>query len=426
MNSASGEFDDNIESSADRTRWSLIEQARSDEPELAQAALSQLAEQCSRVLQNWLNTGPWRLDEATSQDLIQGFLEQKLLTGQLLQHADPQRGRFRNLLFVSFRNFARDRFRAEARLRDVHQARALLTDSASVEEHEQFEISWARELLQRVITAMRLECEQSGQMHVWGIFEGRLLRPVIQCQSPVSYSELASRYGFRSSKEAADCLTTAKRMLRRLMEQTILKYACDAEEVQAELKMLQRIFSTGLSIAPQTDLSTFLPRNEEKPESVDATRVQCSWMFARALDVPAPKTEWSDKELEILCEAFLNRPVQELLILSQSIDLSQQPEDDPTTLKSFFCSPTHSLSILEQLKDWSKHEFTTGDECIPSYLVSMIYFTVISIADQEHQAWLTGLRPESVRSSARLLAEKTWVPSFLSDPLKHFVEKLEN
>lgn len=411
MNSRSGESEDAWQTRVGSTRWSLIDLALSGDPQESQAALEQLIEQYSQPLLDLLRYGPWQLDEATSLDYLQGFLEQKVLSGQLLRSADPEKGRFRNLLYVSFRNFARDRYRADVRRETHHRARAQQRDVDPDAGMESFDKSWARELVQRVITMMRLECERTRQMHVWHVFEGRLLRPVTNHQPPVPYSELVGRLGFRSNKEAADCLTTAKRMLRRLMEQVIAEYTRHPEEADEEIRTIQKLFAQGLNLTPLKDAAANIDETDDDRDSDhELPAVECSWLFARALDLPRLASQDRQAALQEAANALLNRPLQELLFLTGDVALADSSLIDNITVGQFLSGTERPLPVLRQLKAWTKHEYSTGEESIPTHVVSALYFSIVAAGHLDHQVWLTSLRREAVASSCTQLALEHWLP----------------
>lgn len=92
------------------TRWSLILATGANSEEMARAALAQLCQLYWRPIFAFICRRGH--SAANAQDLTQDFFL-SLLEGNLLQRADPLRGRFRSLLLKSLQNF----------LNDVHERR---------------------------------------------------------------------------------------------------------------------------------------------------------------------------------------------------------------------------------------------------------------------------------------------------------------
>jgi hypothetical protein len=88
------------------------------------------------------------------------------------------------------------------------------------------------------------------------VFDGRLLRPLVEDAAPVNYEELVRTFGFQSTEQASNALITAKRMFGRQLRFLIGEYAEDAAAVEAEIAELKRILirvGTQLPLARPTN-----------------------------------------------------------------------------------------------------------------------------------------------------------------------------
>jgi len=85
------------------TQWQLIRSA-GDESNEAVNHLDRLLRLYLPTLKQFL-ISRYRLDAATTEDLLQGFVTAKILYGDLVKAARPGRGRFRNLLLASLTNY---------------------------------------------------------------------------------------------------------------------------------------------------------------------------------------------------------------------------------------------------------------------------------------------------------------------------------
>ena len=108
-----------------------------------------------------------------------------------------------------------------------------------------FEVEWAREVLHHTVECMRQECERTGRDHLWSVFEGRLLRPVLEGAEPVSYQQLAARHRLASASQGSNLLVTANRMFQRCLREVVGQYAADETEVDEEIVKFEEILSRG-------------------------------------------------------------------------------------------------------------------------------------------------------------------------------------
>ncbi len=188
---------------------------------------------------------------AEAEDLVQAFISAKFLEKNLATGADPARGRFRTLLLKSLDRFViSERRKASALKRGGRQPSAL--DAAEIdppdpgeEPSSGFDVAWAQALLAEVIRRMQAECEESGRPELWGVFECRVLQPILQESEPTPYDELVRRFGFQSPVQASNVLVTAKRTFDRLLRTAVSEYATSAAEVDEEIRDLRVILERG-------------------------------------------------------------------------------------------------------------------------------------------------------------------------------------
>lgn len=237
-----------------KTHWSLVRRAGGqgagidgDHEAARREALATLLARYAPALRSYLRVIR-RIPAEAADDLLQAFIADRLLAGELLRGADAQRGQFRTLLLTSLNRFATSRFRAQ-RLRAAAGGGQL--DSEIASDHSPspaaaVEAAWARALVHGVVEAMRAECAATGRPDVWAVFEGRILAEVFDQRQPIAYEELAARYGLRTPAQAANLLVTAKRMYARLLRTAVAEYEPDEARIEAEIADLRRI----LSVAP--------------------------------------------------------------------------------------------------------------------------------------------------------------------------------
>ncbi len=188
--------------------------------------------------------------EAQAEELLQDFAQDRILRKGWLDKVERRRGRFRDFLKVSLRNFVRDRLRA--RRANVVSMNGLKFDQvAEASGSETFGLEWARAILAEVLGRMESDCRrrrgsQASRVLIWDTFRLRLLQPILEGAEPVSYEELVSTLGIASPAVAQNLLITAKRMFRRQLEGVIAEYEEGGEAARTELRDLRQ-FLGGLA-----------------------------------------------------------------------------------------------------------------------------------------------------------------------------------
>jgi RNA polymerase sigma factor (sigma-70 family) len=150
-----GSFLDEIE-----TLWSDVFRAHAGAPETAQAAQARLLMRYIRAVHRYLLV--LTRDQNTADELTQEFAL-GVLQGRF-KRADPNRGRFRDLVRTAARNLVRDHYRRTsarhlAALAEFHEP----TDDPEDEVDEPFLRSWRNELHERTWAALAAHEQITGQ-----------------------------------------------------------------------------------------------------------------------------------------------------------------------------------------------------------------------------------------------------------------------
>lgn len=224
-----------------RTDWSGLVQAAARHPD----QLDQLVQRYQRPMRVFLlSEFPSLRDHA--DDLLQQFAADKILQQGWLARADPARGKFRDLLKASLRNYARDFLRkqgnAPVSIEDV--ATELPTPQAT----EAFDLAWAREVISETLRRMEADCltprkNQPNRHRIWQVFRFRLLDPILQEAPPAGYKQAIVECGIESPAEAHNLLATAKRMFERHLRGVIAEYEAAGPAALAELEDLKALLN---------------------------------------------------------------------------------------------------------------------------------------------------------------------------------------
>jgi len=230
------------------THWSLVARAGQDAAEAKRQALGELLTRYLPALRAHLLHGK-RLPPEDADDLLQEFVAAKILEKELLGRADAELGRFRTFLLISLDRFLIDRFREDgARKRSPGEGRLrVLGDEAGQlpanQPSDAFDLAWARNVIDQTVQVMRAECESSGREDVWGVFECRLLGPMLHGAEPIPYEDLVKRFGLQSPSQASNLLMTAKRVFARALRAVVGEYARESDEIEAEIRELMEVLA---------------------------------------------------------------------------------------------------------------------------------------------------------------------------------------
>jgi DNA-directed RNA polymerase specialized sigma24 family protein len=229
------------------TRWTLVARAGNVDTGASSGALSEIVRLYAPSLRSHL----LRLTHNNSHladDLLQGFLTDKVLEQRLVGFADASRGRFRTFLLTALDRYVVDEFRSAAAQKRKPAGSVVNVDQladmvASKDVREAFDQSWAGEVIGEVVERMRQQCTQSARPDIWDVFESRYLKPAVDGSEPEPHEAIARRLNLDSADQAANLLVTAKRTFTRLFKSVVARYAIDEEEIRSEVAELWRIYA---------------------------------------------------------------------------------------------------------------------------------------------------------------------------------------
>jgi hypothetical protein len=223
-----------------RTDWAeLIKAADADQMPLDR--LIRLYWQPLRIF--LVATFPSLKDQADT--LLQDFAEDKLLKEGWLRKADQSRGRFRDFLKTSLRNFVLNHLslvevkNPPISLEELEQE--LPEPEAASEE---FDLAWARAVLAETLRRMETDCKNPGEDqprrgNIWEMFRIRLLEPIFNDAAEMPYDQLIDRFGLKSPTDASNTLLSAKRIFKAHLSKVIKEYARQDAAMAVEVLALE-------------------------------------------------------------------------------------------------------------------------------------------------------------------------------------------
>lgn len=224
------------------TRWSIILRAKEDGTAGA-AALETLCRAYWHPLHSYLVRKGY--SHADADDLTQEFFA-GLLRRNSLSKVVPERGRFRNFLLVSLRNFLSD---THDRAKAVRRGGGILPISLdgvdeeggpAIEPADQltpeqaFEKQWAQTVLARAREILRTECIANNKQAVYDALgpEG--------ADTGETYVEIAERLGL-SEEGVKSAAFRLRRRYRELIRAEVAETVENEEDLEEELRHLLRV-----------------------------------------------------------------------------------------------------------------------------------------------------------------------------------------
>jgi RNA polymerase sigma factor (sigma-70 family) len=227
--------------------WTLIRRLRSRDTVEARTALDELCQQYHYPLYCYIRRRGF--DHHEAEDALHGFLA-RLLQGSALSEADEAKGHLRALITTALHryliNWRRDSARREASLPldgDIAEARYRKERFADDETPDLvLERKWAQELMERVLKLVELDYEANGKQTLFAA-----LHPVIAAGGSLRGHDgesIAKSLGMKQGTLRV-ALSRLLKDYRTVLQAEVFRTVSRAEDVDAEIDYLRRLFHRG-------------------------------------------------------------------------------------------------------------------------------------------------------------------------------------
>jgi len=188
-----------------------------------------------------------------AEDILQAFVEEKVLRKQVLLRASPQRGRFRTFLLTSLLNYARSEHRASTASKRC-PAEGLISLDALIHPNQVgagpdqnpiqvFTAAWVTELLCEVLQSLRTSCHLASQPEYWEVFRRTVVDPLLHNTEPPSMETLCHELAIESERKASNMNVTMKRRFQATLRGRLRQCMGPDEDVDTELADLRRVLA---------------------------------------------------------------------------------------------------------------------------------------------------------------------------------------
>jgi len=233
------------------THWSEILRARTQDDARQRETLNTILTRYWRPVYSFLRRKGCSDEDA--KDLTQGFFHEVVLGRGLIQQADRERGRFRNLLLTALAHYVTSEHRAEAALKRRPDAGLLSLDAMDAppqskpldqaSPEDAFHHAWASALLDQVLADVRQEYCEGGKAVHWEVFRARVLAPIMEDAAPASLADLCAAHGIADEVRASNMIVTVKRRFQAALTRRIREMVGSDAEVEEEIRDLVGILS---------------------------------------------------------------------------------------------------------------------------------------------------------------------------------------
>jgi RNA polymerase sigma-70 factor (ECF subfamily) len=373
------------------THWTNVRRAGAEAPSGQRVALDELLRRYWPALVAHM-VHRKRMPRDRAEDLVQSFIQEKVLERNLVQLADPGKGRFRTFLLTALDRYAIDRWRKESA---APPGAELPPDLGGPEPGPDVDdMAWAMTVLAEGVRRMRAECDAKRRADLWEVFHERALAPLRGCE-PVAYKLLAERMGLESDKQAANRFVIALEMFRRNVRAVLAEYAGDDAEAEARdlrqilsgarAELVDRLRNQVWCDVPEITMSP----SDESPADAG--------VLSRLLDSPAPPADAAAQlrqalaaQLPLDLEAGVKGPV-------------------PNSLGELLHHPGPPPELLELAKDFAKDNRIDPESPLRREVATVLYYAAIAAALARCGRRITRSDDDTLRRGFQWGCEQSWV-----------------
>lgn len=228
------------------THWTVINVLKRVDIEDKESLFIEFVEQYTPAFRLHLIYGRGCTQEADLDDMIQGFLSDKFVFRNILEHVNQDKGRLRDYLRRCLDNYVYEHHRSKTSSawnnrisweeQPVDPSIHALSESVCP-----FDIGWAKTVMTEAIIRTKDQFFHSQRQHVWDVFDLCIVRPLFTGVAATPYEELAKEMGL-SVKAVQNRRVSAVRAFGKHLTAVIGEYVGDdPDQVHAEIAELNLI-----------------------------------------------------------------------------------------------------------------------------------------------------------------------------------------
>ena len=235
------------------THWTAIESIASKNDAGSRALVGDFLKAYWKPVYCYLRHKGYNSEQA--KDLTQGFFHEVVLGRELIQRADRAKGRFRTLLLRALDRYLVSMHRKETAQKRIPRDRLISLEGSTfgdlpeaagnLDSDEVFHYAWVCELLDRMLEEVETECRQSGMEVHWGMFNDRVLHPILASAEPLELEELCRKYGVDETIKASSMIFAVKRRFQAAAKRLLRESVASEHEIDEEMLELMKFLAKG-------------------------------------------------------------------------------------------------------------------------------------------------------------------------------------
>lgn len=191
-------------------------------------------------------------DNESAKDLTQGFFHEVVLNRNLVQRADPTKGRFRSFLLHALKQYLLDVQRQEAAQKRIPKTKLVPLDvtdppllpqpTQELDAEQCFNYAWKADLLDRVLTELKEWYHGQAMETHWLLFKDYLLQPSLENRDAPSLTVLCRQFGIENETKASNMIGTVKRKFQTVLREHIHQTVVSGNVAEEELREIFKFF----------------------------------------------------------------------------------------------------------------------------------------------------------------------------------------
>ena len=228
-----------------QTSRSAIIAARSEDPQLRERAFAAILESYWKPVYKYIRI-KWSADNEDAKDLTQGFFSSAFEKNYFADY-DIVKASFQTFLRTCVDRYVANQRKAERRLKrggGLEHVSLDFTDAESeLKQHppatdlspeEYFQREWTRNLFSVAVAALHTQCDESGNLIRFKLFEKYDLE---DSQSAISYASLAAEFGLTTTT-VTNQLAAARREFKKILLSKLRETTVSDEEFRNQARQL--------------------------------------------------------------------------------------------------------------------------------------------------------------------------------------------
>ena len=232
------------------THWSIFKDAASTGEDNSQDLTGLLLTRYWKPVYCYLRHRGY--DNEQAKDLTQSFFHEIVLERDLVENADPEKGRFRSFLLMALNRYLANVHKKQGRQRRMPVGKLVSLDIVDPPElshlltrsdpEECFNYAWVSGLLEDVLQEVESKCREGGMIVHWQVFHDHILEPIMERSGPAPLKDICAEYDIKDEATASNMIVTVKRRFQAIMREHIRKSVVSDPQVAEELEEIKRFF----------------------------------------------------------------------------------------------------------------------------------------------------------------------------------------